>query len=32
MGYEHGLYIKGLYPTVMDTHQGRFKNGNDYHF
>ncbi|KAG2198979.1 hypothetical protein INT47_013163 [Mucor saturninus] len=26
MGYEHGLYIKGLYPTAMDTHQGRFKN------
>ncbi|CEP17592.1 hypothetical protein [Parasitella parasitica] len=26
MGYEHGIYIKGLYPTTMDTHKGRFKD------
>ncbi|KAI9361968.1 glycoside hydrolase [Pilaira anomala] len=26
MGYEHGLYIQGLYPTTLNTHQGRFKD------
>ncbi|GAN06720.1 glycoside hydrolase family 47 protein [Mucor ambiguus] len=26
MGYEHGIYIKGLYPTSIDTHKGRFKD------
>ncbi|CAO3655110.1 unnamed protein product [Mucor hiemalis] len=26
MGYEHGMYIQGLYPTALDTHKGRFKN------
>lgn len=27
MGYENGIYIKGLYPTSIDTHEGRFKDG-----
>ncbi|KAG2215703.1 hypothetical protein INT46_003915 [Mucor plumbeus] len=26
MGYEHGVYIKGLFPTSIDTHEGRFKD------
>ncbi|GAA5813991.1 hypothetical protein MFLAVUS_007481 [Mucor flavus] len=26
MGYEQGVYIKGLYPTSLDTHKGRFKD------
>jgi mannosyl-oligosaccharide alpha-1,2-mannosidase len=30
MGYEHGIYIKGLYPTEMDPVQGRFKDGKRY--
>lgn len=27
MGYEHGIYIKGLYPTSMNTYEGRFNDG-----
>ncbi|KAG1454757.1 hypothetical protein G6F56_007241 [Rhizopus delemar] len=27
MGYEHGMYIKGLYPTNMDTEKGIFRDG-----
>ncbi|CAO3667384.1 unnamed protein product [Rhizopus stolonifer] len=26
MGYEHGLYIKGLYPSQLDVKKGRFKD------
>ncbi|KAI9480876.1 MAG: glycosyl hydrolase family 47-domain-containing protein [Benjaminiella poitrasii] len=26
MGYEHGIYIKGLFPTAIDTRKGRFKD------
>ncbi|KAI8992647.1 glycoside hydrolase [Pilobolus umbonatus] len=26
MGYEHGVYIKGLYPTIINTNKGRFKD------
>jgi hypothetical protein len=27
MGYERGVYIKGLYPTSMDTKKGYFRDG-----
>ncbi|KAI9250621.1 glycoside hydrolase [Sporodiniella umbellata] len=26
MGYEHGMYIQGLYPTRIDTEKGRFRD------
>jgi mannosyl-oligosaccharide alpha-1,2-mannosidase len=27
MGYEHGMYIRGLYPTSLDVEKGRFRDG-----
>lgn len=27
MGYEHGIHIRGLYPTTLDVDKGRFKDG-----
>ena len=24
MGYEHGIYIKGLFPTALDVDKGHF--------